>query len=169
MSDVTIRSAYPTWPRLDRQLRAAVARLTPDQLAFQPGPDRWPLWATIGHLACQRVFWLCVVAGAPGQESTPFPDSGSNCPGDDDLEHVLSADDLVAALEVTFGIVETCLDTWSLASLMDVIRHPEWGDDWVHTRGEIVQRVLVHDATHIAELNEAFTTAGLPTIDPWSD
>jgi hypothetical protein len=169
MTERPIRAAYPTWPRLQRQLREAVAALTAEQLAAQPGPDRWPLWASIGHLACQRVFWLCVVAGAPGQEETPFPDSGFNCPGDDDLEHVLSPQDLVAALDATFAIVERCLDTWTLESLADVIRHPEWGDDWVHTRGEIVQRVLMHDATHIAELNEAFTAAGLPLVDHWSD
>jgi hypothetical protein len=169
MSEPTIRAAYPTWPRLNRHLRDVVSGLSPEQLAVQPGPDRWPLWASIGHLACQRVFWLCVVAGAPGQESTPFPDSGDNCPGDDDLERVLSPDDLVAALDATFAIVEQCLDTWPLDSLAEVIRHPEWGDDWVHTRGEIVQRVLMHDATHIAELNEAFTAVGLPLIDPWSD
>jgi hypothetical protein len=168
MSEPTIRAAYPTWPALDRHLRDAVGRLTPEQLAERPGPDRWPLWASIGHLACQRVFWLCVVGGAPGHESTPFPDSGSDCPGDDDLEHVPSPSDLVAALGATFAIVEQCLDTWTLPSLAEVIRHPEWGDDWVHTRGEIVQRVLMHDAMHIAELNEAFSAAGLPLIDPWS-
>ena len=66
-------------------------------------------------------------------------------------------------------VVERCLDTWPLASADEVIRHPEWGEDRAHTRGEIVQRVLMHDATHIAELNEALTAAGLPVIDPWSD
>lgn len=169
MPEPMFRAAYPTWPALDRHLRDAVARLTPGQLAAQPGPGRWPLWASIGHLACQRVFWLCVVGGVPGQEDTPFPDSGYHCPGDDDLEHVLGPGDLVAALEATFVIVERCLDTWPLASAGEVIRHPEWDDDRAHTRGEIVQRVLMHDATHIAELNEALTAAGVPVIDPWSD
>ena len=53
----------------------------------------------IGHLACQRVFWLCDFAGKPGADTTRFTDAGNDCPGDDGLEHVLSAGDLVEALD----------------------------------------------------------------------
>ena len=63
-----------------------------------PSPDRWPMWATVGHLACQRVFWLCDFAGEPGAETTPFTNAGYDCPGDDDLDHVLGAEALVEAL-----------------------------------------------------------------------
>ena len=42
-----------------------VAGLTEEQLALRPSADRWPIWATIGHTACQRVFWLCDVFGDP--------------------------------------------------------------------------------------------------------
>ena len=168
MTTLTIRAAYPTWPHWNRRLRDAVAALTEEQLAIIPGPDRWPLWASIGHLACQRVFGLCDVAGAPGAETTPFPNAAYDCPGDDDLDHVLSAEQLVAALDATFRIVESCLDTWTLEMLAEVVRHPEWGGDREVSRGETLQRSFAHDVWHIAELNEAFVLAGLPQIDPWS-
>ena len=58
MSDPIIRPAFSTWPTVNQRLRDTVAALTPEQLAMRPAPDRWPLWATVGHLACQRVFWL---------------------------------------------------------------------------------------------------------------
>ncbi len=58
MSSATIRPAYSMWPQYDRRLRDVVAELTEEQLAIKPAPDRWPIWATVGHLACQRVFWL---------------------------------------------------------------------------------------------------------------
>jgi len=80
----------------NQRLRDIVAAMTQEQLAIQPSPDRWPLWATVGHAACQRVFWLCDFAGEPGAETTPFTNATYNCPGDDDLEHVLSADALDA-------------------------------------------------------------------------
>ena len=48
------------------------------------------MWATVGHLACQRVFWLCDFAGDPGAETTPFTNAVYHCPGDDDLDHVLT-------------------------------------------------------------------------------
>ena len=165
--DPIIRPAYDAWPDLDRRLREVVAGLTGDQLAVQPGPGRWPLWASIGHLACQRVFWLCDVAGEPGADTTPFPNAGYDCPGDDDLEHVLSAEDLVAALAATFRIVDRCLDGWTLGSLAEVIRHPEWDASWVHTRGAIIQRVYRHDIAHVAELNDALAAIGVAGVDLW--
>lgn len=145
-----------------------MAQLSDAQLASIPAEGRWPLWATIGHLACQRVFWLCVFAGEPGVELTPFPDSGNVCPGDEDLEHVLSAAQLAQALDATFAIVERCLDTWRTAdSLGEVISHPEWGEGRSHTRGFIISRVFAHDVSHITELNQALSRAGVPIVDLW--
>ena len=167
MSDESIRPAYSKWPDYNRRLRDVVASLTVEQLAIRPAPDRWPLWASIGHLACQRVFWLCDFAGELGAETTRFTNATYNCPGDDDLEHVLSAPDLAEALDSTFRIVDACLDRWTLASLDEVLRRPEWDDSWVHTRGAVIQRVFSHDVYHCAELNEALGTAGLPQVDLW--
>src|SRR5207237_10521245 len=80
-----IRPAFSNWPDYNRSFREVITALTDDQLAMRPSPERWPMWATVGHAACQRVFWLCDFAGEPGAETTPFPNAASNCPGDDDL------------------------------------------------------------------------------------
>jgi hypothetical protein len=167
MAHVTIRPAYGLWPRYSRRLREIVAAMTAEQLAIRPSPERWPIWATVGHTACQRVFWLCDFAGEPGAGTTPFTDAAHDCPGDDDLEHVLSADRLVEALDSTFRIVENCLDRWTMDMLAEELRRPEWDATWVHTRGAVIQRVFSHDVYHCAELNETFGTAGLPQIDLW--
>ena len=168
MRDPVIRPAFDSWPEINRRLREAIRGLTVEQLALRPGPDRWPLWAIVGHAACQRIFWLCDFAGEPGAGTTRFTDAASNCPGDDDLEHPLDAAELVDALDSTFAIVERCLDRWTLPMLVEEIRRPEWGEDWVHTRGAVLQRVLAHDIWHVAEVNEALTAAGLPLIDLWN-
>ena len=168
MTTATVRAAYPTWGEHNRRLIDRVAALTEEQLAIKPTPDRWPLWATIGHLACQRVFGQCDVAGEPGAAESPFPNAGFDCPGDDDLDHVWSSAQLVDALERTFAIIDRVLDTYSLEQLEEVISHPEWGPGWVRTRGENLQRTYGHDLWHIAELNEALTRAGLEPIDIWS-
>jgi hypothetical protein len=167
MNEMPITIAYDTWPRYARGLRDAVAPMTDEQLAIRPSPERWPIWATIGHLACQRVFWLCDFAGEPGAATTRFTNATYDCPGDDDLEHVLDADQLVEALDSTFRIVERCLDTWTVASLDEVLSRPEWDDTWVHTRSWVIQRVFSHDIYHIAELNEALGRAGVPQVDLW--
>jgi uncharacterized damage-inducible protein DinB len=167
MASLTIRPAYSRWPDYNRRLRDVVAALTEEQLAMQPTPERWPLWATVGHAACQRVFWLCDFAGEAGGETTPFTNAGFDCPGDDDLEHVLSAEALAEALDSTFRIVEGCLDRWTLDMLGEVLRRPEWDATWVHTRGSVLQRVFSHDVYHIAELNETLGSAGLTQVDLW--
>ncbi len=113
------------------------------------------------------MFWLCDVAGAPGAASTPFTNAAWDCPGDDDLEHVLDTGQLTSALDSTFVIVERCLDTWTLDMLGEEIRHPEWEGFDTYTRGSVIGRVFTHDVAHIAELNEAFGRAGLPLVDLW--
>jgi hypothetical protein len=163
----TIRPAYSKWPDYNRALRDVVQGLTAEQLAIQPSPDRWPLWATVGHLACQRVFWLCDFTGEPGRETTRFTNAVYNCPGDDDLENVLSPSDLVEALDATFRIVEHCLDTWTLEMLDEVLRRPEWDASWVKPRGSVLQRVFAHDISHASELNEALGREGLKQVDFW--
>ena len=161
-------SAYNVWPKYNQRLRDVVASMTDAQLAIRPSPERWPLWATIGHLACQRVFWLCDFAGEPGAETTRFTNAGYDCPGDDDLEHVLSPGQLTEALDSTFRIVERCLDSWTVGTLDEELRRPEWDASWVHTRGWVIQRVFSHDIYHTAELNDALSRAGLPQVDLWA-
>ena len=167
MTSASIRPAYSKCLDYNRRLRDVVAAMTEEQLAIRPSLERWPLWATVGHTACQRVFWLCDVAGEPGAETTPFTNAAYDCPGDDDLEHVLSPGALADALDSTFRIVENCLDRWTLEMLAEEIRRPEWDASWVHTRGAVIQRVFTHDVYHSAELNESLGKAGLPLIDFW--
>jgi len=167
MTGGAIRPAYGTWPHYNERLRETVASMTEEQLAIQPSPDRWPAWATIGHTLCQRVFWLCDFAGEPGAETTRFTNAAFDCPGDDDLEHVLRSGDLVEAIDGTFRIVDGCLDRWTIDTLDEVISHPEWGEDRSHTRGWVIQRVYSHDVYHCAELNETLSASGLPQIDLW--
>jgi hypothetical protein len=142
--------------------------MTDGQLAIAPAPDRWPIWATVGHIACQRVFLLCDFAGEPGAETTRFTNAAYDCPGDDDLEHVLDADQLVEALDSSFRIIEGCLDRWTVDMLEEEIRRPEWDATWVHTRGWVIQRAFAHDISHCTELSETLGRAGLPQIDLWS-
>ena len=167
MSEQVIRPAFSKWPVYNQRLREVVAGLTDEQLALRPTPERWPLWATIGHAACQRVFWLCDFAGEPGADTTPFTNAGYDCPGDDDLDNVLDAAALVHALDSTFAIVEACLDHWTLDMLDQEIRRDDFGPDWVHTRGSVIQRVFSHDVWHAAEVNEVLGRNGLRQVDLW--
>lgn len=167
MTSPTIRPAYSEWPRYNRELRAAVARWGEAELEARPAQGRWPLWATVGHLACQRVSWLCGFAGEPGAETTPFPDALRRCPGDEYLEPRLDALQLVGALDTTFRVVEGVLDGWTFDRLDQEIRRDFGDEPWVLRRGEVVQRVFAHDLYHIAELNETLGAIGAEQVDLW--
>jgi uncharacterized damage-inducible protein DinB len=160
----TIRAAYDMWPQYNRRLREVVAAMTEEQLAIRPSPEGPPIWATVGHTAGVRVYWLCDVVGEPGAASTPFADD----PGwEDDLDHPRGADELATALDSTFGLIERCLDRWTPEMLSDPIRRDYGGVVQVHARGSILQRLFSHEAYHCGELSQTLGIHGLPQIDLW--
>ena len=164
---MSIRLPYDRWPQYNRRLRDVVAAMGPDQLAVRPAPDRWPIWATVGHTAAARVYWLCEVVGEPGIETTPFHDLARGTGWEDDLDHPRGADELVRSLDSTFAIVEGCLDRWTMDMLTDEVRRVFGGAAQVHTRSSILQRVFSHDAYHCGELSQTLGIHGLPQIDLW--
>ena len=160
--------AYSLWPTYNARLAEIVGRLGPEDVRLVPEVGRWPLWATVGHLACQRVFAFCDIAGEAGRETPPFPNAAYNCPGDDDLENVLEAGALVHALEATFAIIDRVLDSWPLTSLDEVIlRTWDNGESRSSSRAALLQRSFAHDLSHIAEVNETLGRFGLGQVNLW--
>jgi uncharacterized damage-inducible protein DinB len=154
------------WPQYNRRLREIVAAMTAEQLAIRPSPEGWPIWATVGHTAGVRVYWLCDVFGEPGAEATPF--AGARGYGwEDDLDHPRDAGELADALDSTFRIVEGCLDRWTPEMLAGAARREVDGGVQVHSRGSILQRMFTHDAYHCGELSQTLGIHGLPQIDLW--
>jgi hypothetical protein len=168
VSATPIRLAFSNWPTVNDRLTQAVSGLGVEELAWSAAPGRWPLWAVVGHAACQRVFWLCDFAGEAGATSTRFTDAAWNCPGDDDLVNALDADQLVEALTSTFAIIDGVLSRWTIEGLAEELRQPTWGDDRRQTRGAVIQRVYSHDVWHAAEANEILTRHNLTGFDPWT-
>ncbi len=162
----TIRPFYDMWPQYNRRLRDVIAAMTDEQLAVRPSPDLWPIWATVGHTAAGRVYWLCGVIGEPGAETTPFS-PGWDEAWEDDLDHPRGADELVNALDSTWRLVEGCLDRWTPDMLSDRINRDYNGQTQIHTRSSIVQRLFSHDAYHCGELSQTLGIHGLPQIDLW--
>lgn len=166
MSTSTIRRSYDMWPQYNRRLREVIGAMTDEQLAIRPSADLWPVWATVGHTAGVRVYWLCDVIGEPGAETTPFP-AGADTGWEDDLDHPRSADELVEALDSTFRLIESCLDRWTSDMLADEIHRDYNGTLQLHTRGSILQRLFTHDAYHCGELSQTLGINRLPQIDLW--
>lgn len=167
MHTSTIRPFYDMWPQYNQRLRDIVAAMTDEQLAIRPSPDGWPIWATVGHTAGMRVYWLCDVIGEPGADPTPFANAGG-IGWEDDLDHPRRAGELVHALDTTFRLIEACLDRWTPEMMTDEV-HRDYGDlHQVHTRSSIVQRLFSHEAYHCGELSQTLGIHALPQIDLWA-
>jgi uncharacterized damage-inducible protein DinB len=163
---MSIRPFYDRWPQYNRRLTGIVGAMTDEQLAIRPSPERWPIWATVGHTAGARVYWLCAVLGEPGADVTPF-DPTSEDGWEDDLDHPRSAAELVMALDTTWAIIDRLLDRWTPEMLGEEVER-DYGDQrQVHSRASILQRLLTHEAYHCGELSQTLGIQGLPQIDLW--
>lgn len=166
MTGPSIRAAYDMWPQYHRRLRDVIGAMSAEQLAIRPSPERWPIWATVGHTAGMRVYWLCDVVGEPGADSTPFTDA-ANAGWEDELDHPRSAGELVDALDSTWRLIDRCLGAWTMDMLADEFRRKHDDAIQVHTRGSILQRLFSHEAYHCGELSQTLGIHGLPQIDLW--
>ncbi len=167
MTRVTIRAFYDHWPQYNQRLTEVVGAMTDEQLAIRPSPEGLPIWATVGHLACGRAYWLCGVLKEPGAEATPWPDALAWDGWEDHLDQPRTATELVWALDSTWAVVDRVLDTWEPSMLPEEVERPVGDSRQLHSRSSILQRLLTHDAYHCGELSQTLGIAGLPQIDLW--
>jgi uncharacterized damage-inducible protein DinB len=164
----SIRPFYAGWDRYNLAITEVVRDMDGEQLAIRPAANRWPIWATVAHVAGTRVYWLCGVFGEPGAEMTPFTDPLSGWGWEDDLDHPRTAAELTGALESTWQIVAGCLDRWTPAMLDETFTRTGLdGREQRHTRQSVLLRMLSHDAYHAGELSQTLGIHGLRQIDLW--
>ncbi len=167
MSDTSIRRLYDGWQTYNAAIVEVVRDMSDEHLQLRPAPERWPIWATVAHMAGARAYWLCGVLGEPGLETTPFPDAASGVGWEDDEDNPRTAVELVMALESTWTIIDDCLGRWTPQMLgQRVVRHSAAGDQ-VHTRQSILMRLISHDAYHAGELSQTQGILHLPQINLW--
>ena len=164
----TIRPFYDGWDIYNDHIVEVIRAMSADQLAVRPDPDGWPIWATVGHTAGARVYWLCGVLREPGAESTPFPDPMNELGWEDDLDSPRGSDELVFALESSWAIIDQCLGRWKVESLGDSFIRTTGTGSRSHTRQSVLMRLLSHDAYHCGEMSQTLGIHGLPQIDLWA-
>ena len=161
-----IRAFYDRWPQYNRRLTEIVGAMSDEHLAIRPAPERDPIWATVGHTAAARTYWLCAIVGEPGADTTPWPRPDS-AGWEDDLSHPRTATELVWALDSTWAVVDDVLDHWT-PEMLDQTIERRYGDTVQrHSRASILQRLLTHEAYHCGELSQTLGIHGLPQIDLW--
>lgn len=155
---------YEGWPKVQNHLVDGIPRLSAQQLALTAGSGPWPIWALVSHLAGARVYWLCAVFKEPGLETTPFEDLDA---WEDHPDHPRGVDDLMRAVESSWGIVQSCLERWTPEMLTESFSRQMPSGLQHHTRASVLTRLVQHDAFHTGEISQILGQNGLPSMDPW--
>ncbi len=166
-SDNSVGRFYQNWQIYNDRIVEVIHDLSADELQIRPAADQWPIWATVGHMAGMRVYWLCGVLGEPGVDTTPFTDPLSGIGWEDDLDTPRTAIELTEALESTWPIIAGCLERWTPDHLFERFERQAGEKTQFHTRQSVLVRLLSHDAYHSGELSQTLGIHGLPQIDLW--
>jgi uncharacterized damage-inducible protein DinB len=159
MTDATnLTPFYQGWEEYQRLLIAALAPLTPDQLALAVAPGQRPVWLIAGHIIATRVAWFRRMG-----EGNPALDAFD--PWDLDGAPRRTAAELVAGLEATWGMIAGCLDRWTPAMLDDQFRRERPSGVVMRSRQWIIWHVLEHDLHHGGEISLTLGTHGLAAPD----
>ena len=164
---MSVTSFYADWAGYNRRITRALRGMSEDDLALRVADEKqWPIWAVAGHTAGMRVYWLCAVLGEPGAETTPFRDP-AGYGWEDDLDTPRSAEELGAAFDTTWRIIESSLQRWPPAMLDETIERVRGSSRQRHSRQSVLMRLINHEAYHAGEISLTLGANGREPIDLW--
>ena len=70
--DQSLLPFYAGWRTYNERLVAAIAPLTPQQLALRTTPEHWTIGMYTTHIVANRAWWFHTRMGEGGDEITPL-------------------------------------------------------------------------------------------------
>jgi uncharacterized damage-inducible protein DinB len=164
---------YDAWFDQQSKLLASIRPLTPEQMQLRPAPGEWAIWQLASNMAGGRLYWLCRMLGEDPRglwemftvEHVTVPGLSADMAGwEDNEDHPRTADELVDAFEKTWGVIEGCIDRWTLEDLqVEVTNKDAWGRMVTITPAWVVSRLFAHEVHHGSEISLILRVHGLPT------
>ena len=184
---------YAGWGKYTRQLVAAIAPLTAEQLALRTTPRHWSIGMYATHIVANRAWWFHARMGEGGDDLTSLELWALGvCEADVDPCH--PAAELVAGLEKTWRMIEETLARLTPADLERVVPPLDQAERVHHaklvepalqpyarmwldatslagevrpavSRRQIIWDVLEHDIHHGSEISTTLGVHGLPVVE----
>lgn len=156
---LTLAPFYRGWKEYQDLLVAAIAPLTPEQLALHASPGQRPLWLLVAHIIGTRVGWF---QGLLGEGDPALAELD---PWDADGAPSRTADELIHGLNRTWAMIADCLDRWTPAMLDDEFTRERSRGPVTRTRQWVLWHVLEHDIHHGGEISLTLGNHGLAAPD----
>jgi uncharacterized damage-inducible protein DinB len=147
------------WQTYQDRLSAALAPLTPEQLALRAAPDLRSIEELARHIIRVRAAWFHGVLDVGDSEFAAFvewnnPDGPTR-----------TADELVHGMAATWQVMQEALASYSAADLRVTIERERWGRKHTFTRGWVIWHVIEHDLHHGGEIGYSLGMHGLQAPD----
>ena len=155
-----MKAFYDSWADQHRELVETLRPLSPEQMQLRAAPSQWSIWELASNMAGGRMYWLCFVLGEDNRGVGPEWTGWEDTP-----DHPRRADELVEALEKTAGVVNACLDRWTLDELnVEVTKKDFWGRPVTVSPAWVMARIMAHEVHHGSEISLILRVHGLPTL-----
>lgn len=164
---VSLMKVFSGWDGYQRSLAAAIAPLTPEQLAYRPAPDRRSVGELGAHIALGRLDWFQRM-GAPGSAELVAQAEKEDVwrPwGQVNPSVAASTGEILRWLEATWQMIEGCLNLWTVADLSVTFRQPYGGKVYAVSRQWVIWRIMAHDIHHGGQLTILLSALGIELPD----
>jgi uncharacterized damage-inducible protein DinB len=166
---------YDGWARHQASFVEVLGHLTVEQLALRPTeePHHWAIWQLAANMAGGRAYWFHDVLGeGPAEVRDMFRVTQTTVPGlplsmagwEDDENQPRTSAELVHAFQVTWAVIENCLQRWS-ADDLEVVLPAGAGSYPTVKRGWVIWHLIEHELQHGTEMAVILRRHGLPTFE----
>lgn len=164
---------YDGWAEQQANLLESIRPLSQEQMQLRPAPGEYAIWQLASNMAGGRLYWLCTMLGEDSRgllglfrvDHVTVPGLAMEQAGwEDDGDHPRGAAEIEDAFHKTWGVVDACIDRWTLADLnREVTRTDAFGRVRTISPGGVLWRLMAHEVHHGAEISTILRINGLPT------
>jgi uncharacterized damage-inducible protein DinB len=147
----TLAELYRGWDVYQQRLVKAIAPLDGTQLDLGAAPHLWPIRMLGNHVVSARAWWFHSWMGEGGAQFDEI--LGWD---EDEASTTRSAAEIVRGLELTWSLIESALERWSIADLEKEFERPipnAAGERPRRSRQWIIWHVAEHDMHHGGEIS----------------
>jgi uncharacterized damage-inducible protein DinB len=153
----SLQTLYKGWDTYQASIVNTIAPLSPEQLAWRPALHLRSAGELASHIADGRIHWFHSFMGEDTTELASLLAAGQP---EDTI--ATNASELIKWLEISWQLVASCLNRWTVADLTHIYHHTEEGKNYAVPRQWVVEHIFAHDLHHGGELALTLGMQGIP-------